>query len=36
MSTMKSKHAFGSEANVDSALENGIIDAYDILYLSEG
>lgn len=36
MSTTKSKHAFGSEANVDSALQNGLIDAYDILFLSEG
>ena len=36
MSTMKSKHAFGSEANVDGALQQGIIDAYDILFLAEG
>lgn len=36
MSTTKSKHAFGSEANVDSALQSGLIDAYDILFLSEG
>lgn len=36
MSTMKSKHAFGSEANVDYALEQGLIDAYDILFLAEG
>lgn len=36
MSTMKSKHAFGSEANVDYALEQGKIDAYDILFLTEG
>lgn len=36
MSTMKSKHAFGSEANVDNALEQGLIDAYDILFLAEG
>lgn len=36
MSTMKSKHAFGSEANVDNALQQGIIDAYDVLFLSEG
>lgn len=33
---LKSRHAFGSEANVDSALEQGLIDAYDILFLSEG
>lgn len=36
MSEFKSKHAFGSEANVDAALSKGIIDAYDILFLSEG
>lgn len=33
---LKSRHAFGSEANVDSALEQGLIDAYDILFLEEG
>lgn len=32
---LKSKHAFGSEANVDAALASGKIDAYDILFLSE-
>lgn len=36
MSTLKSKHAFGSEVNVDAALEQGLIDAYDILFLTEG
>ena len=36
MSTTKSKHAFGSEANIEYALEQGLIDAYDILFLSEG
>lgn len=36
MSTTRSKHAFGSLANVDSALEQGLIDAYDVLFLSEG
>lgn len=36
MSELKSKHAFGSEANVDAALEQGLIDAFDILFLSEG
>lgn len=36
MSTMKSRHAFGSEENVDSALAQGLIDAYDVLFLSEG
>lgn len=30
------KHAFGAEANIDSALAQGIIDAYDILFLDEG
>ena len=34
--TLRSKHAFGSEANVDAAIANGLIDAYDILFLSEG
>ena len=33
---LKSRHAFGSEANVDSALDQGLIDAYDILFLKEG
>lgn len=36
MSELKSKHAFGSEENVDAALAQGLIDAYDILFLSEG
>ena len=36
MSTTRSKHTFGSEANVDSALAQGLIDAYDVLFLSEG
>lgn len=36
MSTTRSKHAFGSEVNIDSALAQGLIDAYDILFLSEG
>lgn len=35
MSTTKSKHAFGSEANVDAAIQNGLIDAYDIMFLDE-
>lgn len=35
MSTTRSKHAFGSEANVDVALSQGLIDAYDILFLDE-
>lgn len=33
---LRSKHAFGSEANFDTAIQNGLIDAYDILFLSEG
>lgn len=33
---LKSRHAFGSEANIDAALESGLIDAYDILFLKEG
>lgn len=33
---LKSRHAFGSEANIDTALESGLIDAYDILFLKEG
>ena len=36
MPEMKSKHAFGSEANVDNALSQGLIDAYDVLFLDEG
>lgn len=36
MSSKKSKHAFGSEANVDTAISNGTIDAYDVLFLDEG
>lgn len=32
----RSKHAFGAEAAVDEALANGLIDAYDILFLNEG
>ena len=33
---LKSRHAFGSEANIDSALDRGLIDEYDILFLNEG
>lgn len=33
---LRSKHAFGSEVNVDQALLDGKIDAYDILFLNEG
>lgn len=35
MAKSTSKHAFGSEANVDSAIARGLIDAYDILFLDE-
>lgn len=33
---LKSRHAFGSEVNIDDALLAGKIDAYDILFLKEG
>ena len=33
---LKSRHAFGSETNIDSALDQGLIDPYDILFLKEG
>lgn len=33
---LKSRHAFGSEVNIQAALEQGLIDAYDILFLKEG
>ncbi len=32
--TKKSKHAFGSEDNLSTAIESGLIDEYDILFLS--
>ena len=32
---LRSKHAFGAEVNIDKALEQGIIDAYDILFLKD-
>ena len=35
MAKSTSKHAFGSEANVDSAIARGLIDAYDVLFLDE-
>ncbi len=35
MAELKARHAFGSLANVDSALEAGKIDAYDILFLKD-
>lgn len=31
----RAKHAFGSEANVDTAIESGVLNAYDILFLNE-
>ncbi len=31
----KARHAFGSEANIDAALKDGTLDAYDILFLDE-
>jgi len=34
MAEMKSRHAFGSKENVLKALEQGLIDAFDILYLN--
>lgn len=33
---IKSKNAFGSKANIDTAKTNGMIDEYDILYLDNG
>lgn len=36
MADLKAKHAFGSLANVDTALANGTIDAYDVLFLKDG
>lgn len=36
MSNLKSRHAFGSEANIASAIEQKLVDAYDILFLDEG
>lgn len=36
MSELKSRHAFGSEANIEAALAAGAIDAHDILFLNEG
>jgi hypothetical protein len=32
---LRSKHAFGMEENIDSALEQGLIDAFDILFLKD-
>ena len=31
----RSKHAFGSEKNIAAALQKGLVDAYDILFLDE-
>lgn len=36
MSELKSKHAFGSKANIDAAKTSGAVDEYDILYLDNG
>lgn len=36
MAEMKARHAFGSLANVDQAITDGKIDAYDILFLKDG
>lgn len=36
MAELKSRHAFGSEANIEAALAAGAIDAHDILFLNEG
>lgn len=33
---LRSKHAFGALANLDNAIAEGKIDAYDILFLSDG
>lgn len=30
---LKSRHAFGSAKNIDNALSQGLVDAYDILFL---
>lgn len=32
---LRSKHAFGNEANVDAALARGDVDAFDILFLKD-
>lgn len=31
-----SKHAFGSKANIETAKQEGKIDAYDVLFLDNG
>lgn len=36
MSELKSKHAFGSKANLAGAVSSGVIDEYDIVYLDNG
>lgn len=35
MSELRSKHAFGQLERVDSAINSGTIDAYDILFLTD-
>ena len=34
--TMRARHAFGSEKDIEKALASGSIDAFDILFLNEG
>jgi hypothetical protein len=36
MSATRSRHVFGSESNIDLALQDGVIDAFDILFITEG
>lgn len=36
MSELKSKHAFGARENIDTAKASGAIDAYDIIYMTNG
>jgi len=33
---LKSRHAFGSQADIATAIEKGVVDAYDVLFLKEG
>lgn len=35
MANNKAKHAFGMLENIDTALSNGVIDAYDILFVKD-
>lgn len=36
MAEMRAKHAFGSLERLDDAIANGVVDAYDILFLKDG